>query len=212
MPRFTAFLDQARWLLEQQQRRSTNLQQTAVALIGFDGVLLAVLVSGDSLSTSIRHSTSWWTTVIGAGLIVMSSIAGVMAIRPRPIYVAGADLTVDEWAKLHTEATWDRATQHFAEMLLAADPPLTDTSTRVAHVVAWWRTKLRRAPLPRQPILAAEHLSNVRARWSSWAGWLLVAGLACLAATLATTTEPAGVASRQEATSSQALSHEIGEP
>lgn len=189
--RFESFLDQARWLLEQQQRRSATFQQTAVALLGFDGVLLAVLVSAATLSGRSQQPAARWATVAAAIFIVASSAAGVLAILPRSTSAASASLTVKSWSEFHANGGYGRDAQHFAEMLLAADPPSTSTMTLREHLDAWWRHRRRREPIPTQPLLAAEELSGTRAAWASRSGWLLLGGVVCLAVALISgVTEP----------------------
>lgn len=190
-PQFVAYLDQARWLLEQQQRRGASFQQTAVAVIGFDGVLLAVLVSGDSLGSTGRYTGAWWATVTSAALFVLSSLAGVLALRPRATNAVAAGLTIDAWKDLHDQGSWNRAHQHFAEMLLSPDPPVAGRPRRADRLRRRWRAFWRLPEPPRQPLLAATHLATVRGRWVTGAAALLVAGLASLGIALLTAQETA---------------------
>ena len=184
VPQWSAYLDQARWLLEQQQRRGAGFQQTAVALIGFDGVLLAVLVSGDALGTVSRYDAAWWATIIGAASLVVSAAAGVMTILPRQTNAVGAKDTLKGWAKLKKKGAWDRANQHFAEMLLNPAPKRDAPKSRWARWARRWRTRLRLAEPPTQPLKAATHLATIRGRWTTASAWFLVLGLACLAVAL----------------------------
>jgi hypothetical protein len=184
VPQWTAFLDQARWLLEQQQRRGTGFQQTAVALIGFDGVLLAVLVSGDALGHVTRYHVAWWATVIGAAFLVLSAVAAVMTILPRATNAVGAGDTFGAWKKLKENGSWDRANQHFAEMLLNPSPEPEEPKSRWARLARQWCAWLRLPEPPLQPLEAATHLATVRGRWTTGSAWSLVVGLASLAAAL----------------------------
>lgn len=183
-PQFAAYLEQARWHLDQQQRRASSFQQTAVAIIGFDGVLLAVLVSGDALSGVTRNTLTWWLVVAGAAVLVLSSLVGLGAVRPRATNVVGANLTVTAWADFNANGGWNNTTQHFAEMLLAANPPSEREPSWQGRIAATVRAKTGRPQPSRQPLLAATHLANARGRWASWSGALLAVGIALLAAAL----------------------------
>ncbi len=181
VPQWTAFLGQARWLLEQQQARGARFQETAVAVVGFDGVLLAVLVSGDALSHLPRQGLAWWSAIVGSTLLVLSSLAGVMSIKPRATNAVGASDTLNAWAELKEYGSWDRANQHFAEMLLNPSPRNEEPASPRERRAARWRGRLRVPGPPAQPLLAAAHLAGVRGRWAARSAGLLVVGLGCLA-------------------------------
>ena len=189
-PQFRSYLEQARWLLEQQQRRSQSFQQTAVAMIGFDGVLLALLVSSGALRAA-HQQVPWGFTVAAALALALSSLAGVATIVPRYTDAVGAAQTVEAWATFKQVGGWDQSTEHFAEMLLAADPPLEGKPGPAERVASWFRALARRPEPPRQPLLAATRLASVRGRWAGWSGALLAAGVTCLAVALVVGPAPA---------------------
>ena len=179
----TAGHDQARWLLAQQQRRSESFQQGAVALIGVDGVLLAILVSGDALASTSRYGAAWWATAVGAGLFVVSALCGIGAILPRSTSTVPAESTVKAWRTFRDDGGYNRDALSFADNLLAAKPKLTKEQrklTRRGKARARIRTLLHLPRLGRQPLLAAEQLATVRGLWTLRAGAALIAGLACL--------------------------------
>lgn len=212
-PRYDAFLAQAHWLLEQQQRRSAAFQQTAVALVGFDGVLLAVLASGDTIATVGKSPAAFWATIGAAVLILLSAGAGVMAILPRSTSAVTAKETVEQWHQLNRGGgTHDRDVQHFAEMLLAIDPPSTSKPTPVDRIQAWWRTKRARDPVPTQPLKASELLATARGTWTSRSGVLLVGGLLCVAVVLISNTVASAVADAPTDSATHVAVHETGEP
>lgn len=55
---FEAFLDQGRWLLDEQHRRSECFLSGAVGVLGFDGAILAIL-AGSNFLTSKVPLVSW---------------------------------------------------------------------------------------------------------------------------------------------------------
>lgn len=178
--RYVAFLDQARWLLEQQQQRGAAFQQNAAVLVGFDGVLLALLISGDALGGVDRLSGLWWVGAAGASLVALSALSGLLAIVPWSTYAVVSADTVSAWTKLRTEPTWDTSTYHFAHMLLAESPPARGTNALPARFARWWRLRLRRPQPTTQVLRSAERLATRRGRWTTMSAFLLVAGIVAL--------------------------------
>jgi hypothetical protein len=178
--RYAAFLDQARWLLDQEQRRGAAFQQSAVALVGFDGVLLTLLVSSSAIGATTRYGLSWWSTVTGATLFALSAFAGVLALVPWSTYFVVSSETVDAWTEFRTQPTWNTSTYHFAHMLLAPDPPVRGSERWWPRVVRKVRALTHRPEPPTQVLRSAERLSSRRGRWTATSGWLLVGGVIAL--------------------------------
>lgn len=188
-----AFLEQARWLLEQQQRRAATFQQTSVALVGFDGVLLALLLSNDTLGTFVRYSAAWWAGTIAALLFALSALIGVLVLVPFGMYSVPADTTISHWAKQLVTPDWDRSTQHFAHMLLVEAPPERGADSRPARFRRWWRARLHMKPLPMQPLRSAERLATRRGRLTTTSAFTLLGGIIALVVVLVTSPVTAGV-------------------
>lgn len=193
VPVWIAFMDQARWLLDQQQRRDSAFQRTVAALIGFDGLLLAVLVSGDALANFDRLSTGWWAMLAGTACLVVSSFAAVQVLLPRATNSVGAEQTIDAWEEYHStgedsgiekEDSRGREKQHFAAMLLSRTPSQEEPSDRRERAAERWRARLRRPELPTQPLLAAEALATLRAHWTGRSAKFLLFGIIFLAGAL----------------------------
>lgn len=182
-PRFAAFLDQARWLLAEQQRRGASFQQAAVALVGFDGVLLALLIGNDTLRDVDRYSLPWWAAILGALFFVGSAIVGLRALRPTPIYSSKVEATVKAWQTFITEGSEKEDVYHFAHMLLVTDPP---TEGLKSDPLRWeyLRRALGRPSPPTQPLIAAEQLATHRGTLAMRASRLLVGGILALFAFL----------------------------
>lgn len=191
LPRFEAFLDQARWLLEQQQRRGEAFQQTAVALVGFDGVLLALLVSGGALTSTTRYTAAWWATIDGAGLFVVSAFCGVCAVLPRAISTVPAAGTIKRWQKFRKKGGFNRDALWFADMLLSATPVQGTPSSHWSRMRTTVRRALRRSEPTLQPLEAAERLATTRGLWVLRAGGFLIAGLLSLLLVLLFTSDSA---------------------
>lgn len=180
-PHYQAFLDQGRWLLEQQQRRSDVFQQGAIALVGFDGILIAILASGDALGSTTRYSAAWWAVIAGAGLFLVSALCGVVALIPRQTNTVPAASTVRAWREFRREGGFDRDALRFADMLLASKPKAAASRPTWGLRLRARARKLLALPKPkRQPLRAAEQLASVRGTWTLRAGVLLIAGLFAL--------------------------------
>ena len=94
------FIEQARWLLEWHNKRSEAFTTRAVAVLGFVGVILALLLQGAGLDDI---SASGWTwTFLGASLLalVTSGLFAVLTIAPQPIAVPSV-AQLRYWWKRH---------------------------------------------------------------------------------------------------------------
>jgi len=169
---FAAFLDQGRWLLREQQERGRSFQANAVALLGFDGVVLGILASGDFLASADDWSVQ---TIAGIGAVAMlavSAFAAVLVITPRGTGAVVIDDTLDAWQDIHAGVEV-RANQHFAHMLLAKDPaPATPPESRTQ----WWRRRAGRLQVLHQ----AADLAKVRSRWTRVSAVSLLGAVAAL--------------------------------
>ena len=154
--RFEAFLDQARWVYEQHQRRNASTQQMAIALLGFDGVLLAVLVSA---GTELPR-----TTVCAAVLLVLSAAFAVWVILPGRTFFIDTEQTIEAWEKLHSGVPIDEA-QLFAQMLLARQSDLVDEQQPTRRGA---KRRYERSAKDRQILLSVEKLGSRRSTPLTW--------------------------------------------
>lgn len=177
--RYQTFIDQGRWLLDQQQKRGAAFQQTATTLVGFDGVLLAVLVAGDPLDGWTRYSTPWWAFAVAGVMLVLSAAAGVLALVPRQTPSVDAEDAIKAWARFCEEAGWREEEQHFAHMIFTTEAVTASGTRGQGTTRSWWAARPWRR-IPQQALLAAEHLATVRGRWATAAGGLLVSGLTAM--------------------------------
>lgn len=94
------FIDQARWLLEWHNRRGETFTTRAVALLGFVGVFLTLLLQGAALRGIT--ATSWTWVFLGGSLaaLLWSGLFAVCAIAPREIVVPKVN-QLRHWWKVH---------------------------------------------------------------------------------------------------------------
>ena len=208
-------------MLGQQQERATSFQNVATAILGFDGVLLTILLSADVLGSVERLSLTWYATIAAAGLLAVSATSAVVALLPRSTASTDPNVVLDQWEALHTEGSWNNANQTFAEMLLTRSPQYEGNGRLSMRLTNLRRRRRGREPAPLQPVLAATHLATVRGRWASGAGWLMASGLIFLAVALFTTAgsaaseppfQPAAPAATAEAPRSLASAPPTAEP
>lgn len=94
------FIEQARWLLEWHNKRSEAFTTRAVAVLGFVGVVLALLLQGAGLN-GIK-ATGWTWTFLGASLLslLISGLLAVLTITPHPTAVPSV-AQLRHWWKRH---------------------------------------------------------------------------------------------------------------
>jgi hypothetical protein len=80
-----AFADQSRWLLEYHNRRADGISQRAVALLGFAGVILALIPTALALPKNFNPSPGLWAflAVATAGLL-STAVLCVLALSLKP--------------------------------------------------------------------------------------------------------------------------------
>ncbi|WP_412903689.1 hypothetical protein [Aeromicrobium sp. 179-A 4D2 NHS] len=81
------FIEQARWLLEWHNRRSEAFTTRAVALLGFVGVVLALLLQGAGLDGVRASSWTWGFLAASLVALLLSGLFAVLTIAPQPIAV-----------------------------------------------------------------------------------------------------------------------------
>jgi hypothetical protein len=182
-----AFLDQGRWLLGEQQKRTSTFQTNAVALLGFDGVLLALLVGTGVVTVTQASPTAWWAARVGAAAIAASALCAVAAVVPRSTGTVATSDTLNGWTDFHVAETHDpayQAAQHFANMLLASDAVESDATGRLARARAKILRRVRRWTRREEPstqvLIAARRLATARGRWTTGAAAFLAAGVLAL--------------------------------
>jgi hypothetical protein len=180
-PTYAAFLDQGRWLLSQQQSRGSSFQGSAVALLGFVGVVLGVLATNQFLAGSRFWAFSSIVGRVGVLLLAASAYAAVRVVTPRRTGTIVMDDTLDDWENLFEPSSAGvppyEAAKQFAHMLLARDPQLVDSTASGIDAAQ------RRSPSARKPkqvILDAAETAEHRSLWTTRAAWLLLGAVLAL--------------------------------
>lgn len=184
---YRVFLEQSRWLFEEQHKRSVGFQQNAVALLGFDGVMLAFMASADFTDPGddAVAQVAAVSGIVGVVLVAVSALIAVAAVVPRTVHGMTIEDVTAVWAEVHDPGkdNYD-ATQHFAHMLLNQNPTPVGPTSRFrqarAEVAADLRRWSGRSPRSAQTLLAARELADARGRLVAWSGALLGLGILAL--------------------------------
>lgn len=185
---YAAYLEQGRWLLEEQHKRGVGFQQNAVALLGFDGVMLAFMASADFLGPVDLSGggVAGAAGMVGVVLVATSAFASVLVLIPRAAGGVSIEDATTHWAELHEKGKSDEydATQHFAHALLNSNPLVVPPATRFARARSQIAADLRRwsgrPPVSAQVLVAARDLASLRGRMVAWSAFFLAAGVIAL--------------------------------
>lgn len=155
-----AFTEQGRWLLEYHNKRNDGIAERAVAMLGFTGVILALIPTALALPTKIHHTAGLWialiTTVVG---LLATAFLCLIALRIRRTATPGATYLRSLLHHHTTGARVGKAHRDIAETLLYA----VDLGTS-------------------SPIDLASNEATARARTFKWATLTLVLALGGIAA------------------------------
>lgn len=114
------FIEQARWLLDFHDRRSESLTSRAVALLGFVGVILALLV-GREPPKGLDPTRCMIVTYAGAvGSLILTAAFCIAVLSTREQQMPGAKQLRSNWRAWVTRKRQGRAAKDIAESLLMA--------------------------------------------------------------------------------------------
>ncbi len=96
------YIEHARWLLEWHNKRSEALTTRAVGLLGFTGVILALLLQGAGIKTLDPTWVTWGIAVVTAGLIFASAIFALWCITTTSVEMPSVEELRAHW-KTHMD-------------------------------------------------------------------------------------------------------------
>ena len=112
------FIEQARWLLGWHNARSEAFTTRAVALLGFVGVILALLLQGSGLK-GIDPSRWTWTLLVTSVLaLLFSAFFALRTISPKVTAMPKVSQLRDWWVAHSAEPHPGTAAPQIAESLL----------------------------------------------------------------------------------------------
>lgn len=149
-----AFTEHAKWLIDWHGKRSDAFATRASALLGFAGVILALLLNGARVPGLNPNPWFWATLVVTATLLVASAATSLATISSTET-IAPRTAQVRRW--------WQRYT---------SKPKAGDWAENIAE------TFLRGTDLNKKaPVDAAVLEADRRAFWFRWATSTLLVGL-----------------------------------
>lgn len=141
-PDIIAFVEQARWLVDYHGRRSDSFSTRAVALLGFGGVMLALVVR-TSLPAGIKADTAVKVAIpVTLGFLVLGACCSLFALWPRKLSAPGVKQLRDNWSSWVNSERRDHATFDIAETFLGAKdltkPGVLDSNYNEPNGRAMW--------------------------------------------------------------------------
>lgn len=129
-----AFLDEVRRVLDFEQKRSDAFAQRATAILGFDGVIMSVLVAGLALiRNNVEFTGPMLVNVVAVdALLVLSAIACLIVLHPRKVDIPGAADLRRDWASFIKPATTVLPAAQIANSFLGAEQDPLATANREA--------------------------------------------------------------------------------
>lgn len=112
------FIAQARWLLEWHDRRSEAFITRAVALLGFDGVVLTLLIQGAALHGIKASAWTWGFLTISLLALLGSALFALLAIAPQEVAVPHVQQLRSWWGEHAGEPYPGSTAPRIAESLL----------------------------------------------------------------------------------------------
>lgn len=83
------FIEQARWLLEWHNRRGEAFTTRAVALLGFNGVILALLLQGAGMEGIVATNWTWASLILSVGTLLVAAFLSLLTITPTEMRMPG---------------------------------------------------------------------------------------------------------------------------
>lgn len=151
------FLEQARWLLEWHNKRSEAITTRATALLGFVGVVLALLLQGSSIGGIEPRWWTWLLLVTSLVGLLATSVYALFAVLPKKVNMPSVSQLREWWSKKIAEPGRGQTGAQIAESILFgqntdADSPISDaveeaTDRAVNFKVAAWALLCTFVPL-----------------------------------------------------------------
>lgn len=131
----------ARWLIEWNDRRSEALVSRAVALLGFDGVLLALVVQAAGVTTVRPSGETWVLFVLYLVAVLGSAASAVRVLQTAPTSIPSSVQPQVWWENEKVEGEHAAAANDVAESLLRKPDSRTDNPMESAREGADQRVK-----------------------------------------------------------------------
>jgi hypothetical protein len=112
------FIDAARWLLEWHNRRSEAFTTRAVALLGFVGVVLALILQGADLKDVDGTAWTRWFLLLAVVALLVAALFALLTISSKPVAVPSVAQLRHWWGRHVQEPVKGSSGPLIAESLL----------------------------------------------------------------------------------------------
>ncbi len=143
-----AFTEQARWLIALHDKRSETIGQRSATLLGFLGVLLALLSSVGGLSRNdVTYGLSSKTLLLATPISLFASASCCLKVLSlRPVSVISPDELRRQWGLFRQRSLKERAQLQMARAYLGGDgetDPVKAASDDATARGRWFKRALR---------------------------------------------------------------------
>jgi hypothetical protein len=140
-----AYTTQARWLLEWHNKRNDGFATRSVAILGFTGVILALLPRGFDLRSGL-HVTAGirWGLVATTALLLLTAVCCLFVLAPQKTSAPNIEQLRRQWRDYASGKTRNVAHGNIAESLLhgtqvTASSPIEQASAEASRRGRWFR-------------------------------------------------------------------------
>lgn len=128
------FIEHARWLLEWHNRRSEAMAGRATAVLGFNGVMMALLLQGAGLRGIEPTAVTWVLFVSALTALLGSAVAALSALKLATVRMPPVSQLRNQWLTHRVTSNTGQASRNIAEAFLTARtsmaPPRSPTPLR----------------------------------------------------------------------------------
>lgn len=129
-----AFVDQMRWVMAFEDKRAETFGQRAATILGFDGVIMSVLVAGLALIKKDVHFTAPFVANAVAVVLlpILSALACLTVLHPRKVTVPESVKLRGQWAAFIEPGSKVHPAAQIAHSFLGGDKDPMDAASREA--------------------------------------------------------------------------------
>lgn len=137
------FMEHARWVMEWHNKRAEGAATRAVAVLGFAGVTLALLVQGAGLDGLEPTGWTWFFAWVGAGLVLLSSFFALLAISTKKVRMHNTAQLRSWWGDYLGRPNQDFGPDLVETVLLSKqvteDSPISTAEDEATNRVCWFK-------------------------------------------------------------------------
>lgn len=140
-----AFLDEVRRVLATEAKRSETFSQRATTILGFDGVIMSVLVAGFALiKPDVEFTLPFLVNAITVVVLpILSALACLSVLHPRKVEIPETAALRDQWDLFIQPASTVHPTAQLVNSFLGSDrDPLAAASREAASRCEAYKTAL----------------------------------------------------------------------